>query len=123
VFARSKDSKHVLVLSKEIIPKLKQALALLKDTVEIGACHFVRDKRGITRLQLCCSVKDVGSMHYKGVNEKNKQVTLNLKYLYELVRMFHTLGEDEFEFHVTDELSPIVMIGKEVYAILMPRRT
>ena len=118
-----KDSKHVLVLSKEIIPKLKQALALLKDTVEFGACHFVRDKRGITRLQLCCSVQDVGSMHYKGANEKNKQVTLNLKYLYELVKMFHTLGEDEFEFHVTDELSPIVMLGKEVYAILMPCRT
>ena len=118
-----KDSKRVLVLHKEIIPKLKQALALLKDTVEIGACHFVRDKRNITRLQLCCSAIDVGSMHYKGANEKNKQVTLSLKYLYELVKMFHALGEDEFEFHVTGELNPIVMLGKEVYAILMPRRT
>ena len=118
-----KDTKHVLVLSKELIPKLKQALALLKGTVEVGDCHFVRDKRNITRLQLCCSVIDVGSMHYEGANKKNKKVTLNLKYLYELVKLFHTLGEDEFEFHVTDELSPIVMIGKEVYAILMPHRT
>lgn len=112
------ESKHVTVTRKDIIPKLEQALAVLKGgRSEAVACHFIHGT-----LQLCCSQPDVSSMHYEGANEKNKQISLSARYFYELVIMFHTLGEDKFEFHVTDELSPVVLIGKEVYAVLMLMR-
>ena len=110
--------KYVTVDYKNIRPQIKQALAVMKGGKEIGAdCHFIKDK-----LQLCCCNMDIASMHHNQANKDNYMIHLNIKFISEIVMMFHKLKENTFKLYVTDELSLAVLVGVKMYAVIMPMR-
>ena len=112
--------KGVLIPYGDIIPKLKQAEAVLKeDTSPIVSCHVI-DKR----LELSClnSIDRTEWSSCEKATRKNRRVSLNATYFLELMMMFHKLKEDEVMFHATDDLDPVVLLGDEAYVVIMPMR-
>lgn len=114
-----KGKEHRVSTFRLLRPQLVEARKIMKD--EPNDCvglHFVKDD-----ILVSCENSKGKKIKPKGVTKNNLMVLVGASMLIEILDIYHKIGgEDVFDVYIIDDLSPVTIIGEEVYTVLMPMR-